>query len=1415
MAALSRRDIEMIFRAETDKATRPIAELGKAVKESRSQLESLIEAAKSGDASLDGLADATRDLKKAQDELGTARSLLTSLNTQVGALDKAEARLEAARAKYAALAEQMAATDKPTKRLQASFDAAARAVQGAESSFAKMQGQVGETRSQIEGIIGPVSNFQDAFREVAETSRDIGRGLAVAGKAADDFKAKMASAAEENRKLDADVAFEQQGRSAGLLQSQIDYLSQFENRVELLNQAKKEAAAQDVAFNNALSAREAEDGARRTRELERGIRDAFEEAKKAEQVTAFRKIAEDANASLADVSRFGVSADEGTESATRFADAIRAIIDPAGASRSTVTGLAESVENASKVLEGSGGTLQEYNQALNELSAVYAGLNRIAQQIDGYKAQEQAAAAASAEFDRLRGEAQTLADELATTDEPTAELAEDLRRAEAAAESAGKAMQRQNQRLKELSDRLKQAGVDTRNLAEAEEELEDIADEASNAQDDIEDEAGGGGLFGLSLNDANNLGYQLNDIFTQLASGQSIFTTLAQQGPQIWQIAPVRAYLLSLGPIVPALVAVAAAAGAAYLVLSRMSDQAEEMEQATVYMSLLGEQGSLTAEQMTKASLQMQDFGVEAADAREMLKSFNQDGLDPKYLESFIEIAKDAAEVTGGDFKDAFGLLQGAMAGSFAEVEKLNEAFPVLSEAEMVQIRAMYDSGKEAEAREFVYDRFYDKIGAASDNLNGPWSNAWVNFKNAISAGIDYIADLATPIISGLTNKLDELAVATNYALLRLQGYSSQEAGDAAVNNNGRVRANRPGGDPNSGRANATTAAGQEAIEDARRELKSRKDLTREERLRNAEIEARRNAPSNASDEERSTLAAIGRQKELNAIREEDRKKAETAERKAKAAADKAKREAEALANKIATAQEALQTALDAMGAKVAKTTRGTLEAQLKGAAVAIDKEYDKTYRKVAAFSDLTKGAGTIGGMSIAEYRATLDANKTILQNQAQLGVYEDNVNSTLQERRTILGDIEDRAARGQITSAQAIAEATEVTSNYQEVVVSLSTAAANFARSIGGASPSAELRAYIAKMEAIAARSSGDRQQDARKLAEGVIGKEEAKLNKILSERNSLVESYNTLAQIGIITEDEARRRSAAAYNASATAIAQQSDVMRAALDRALMDGQIDTTAYDALIAKLKVVDAQAQYLDPRFAQLKAGVDGIVSQNILTGLDRMAQAWGNVAAGTMSVSDALRETGLALVSFFADTVQMVAKLILQMLILDAIQKTTGIPVAALLGVQAPGAQGGGSGGGGFRLFGLKLFHGGTDSVGSYASGQQRTNRVSFNPAALSGLPRFHNGTAGVGLKPQEQLAVVERGEKIMTEEQQRREEAAGARAAGGSGGGFKQVLAFGDDQVAAAMAGNAGENVTLTHIRRNAPAIKQLLDGR
>jgi hypothetical protein len=1415
--ALSRRDIEMIFRADTDKATRPIGDLAKEVKNLRGVLEEQIKTAEKGDASLDSLAATTRDLKKAQEELGTARGMLTALNGQVAALDKAEAKLAEATSKYAELKAQVDGAEKPTKRLTNSFEAAGRAVAVSTEAVARINAEVTDTRARVEAAIGPVENFQQSFASIADTSKEIARGLAVAGEAAQEFQTKINAGKAESG------LFEQLAGRSKLLQEQIQYISQFEDRVERLRTAEAALASQEreeasVAMLNAVKRKAAvDDVLQGNAALEASFAALAADEQRTASVNAFRQIAANANAAAIDVTRFGASSDATATSAVRLADSIMAIVNPAASASNSIDGLEANITAAASVLEGTKKTAQIYNVAMNELAAANAAAVRQAGQIDGYRAQQAALDGSTGAFRAAQAEVVRLASELATTEAPTDEMAKALKRAEAALETAGSAMKSDEAKLNTLGAALKEAGHDTDNLALSDQRLTKATLESTKAQNEIANKVKGTtGALGLSLQSAQNLGYQVNDIVTQLSLGQGLFRTLASQGGQLVQDAGIRGLVVQYAKFLPIIGGVALALGALYTVMKRAASGAEELQNATGYLASLGEAGSLSADGIAKASIQMQDLGVKAEDARSVLHAFNEDGLDPQYLTAFIDAAHAASDVTGKDFKEAFGLLTEAMNGGWAEVQKLNEAFPVLSDAEQVQIKAMYDSGQESEARELVFARFYGKMDDAAASMRGPWKTALTGLDEAWHGFLDYLGK--TQFVTNMKGQLDELSNAAVYAaylLNRVRGLSEDDAGRAALGI--RKPGSTPKGDPAAAQNKENSAQGKIAVADAERELKAKKLLTKEERLRNAEIAAREKFGKNFTDKDRDDLAALARTKELNAINEEERKKAEAAGKKAASARKSAESAADALANKIASAEESLQSGLDGIDAKVAKTATGTLTQQLQGAADAVTKEYDKLLRKADDYSKLTNGKGTIGGKSIKDYKDTITADEQQLTTQAQLGVYEQNVNKLIESRKQLLADIEEQQNRGDITSAQALAKATEVTSRLNAQIASAAHDAADFATNISDAKPSAALQAFIDKMGT--AGNSADGVAALKSFGQKQLGEEESKLNTIIAERNSLIAANNELVKLGAMSQSDADKAAEAAYGTSKTKIDAQIAAMRELLNMlnevrgANGEPLISDEAYAAFQAKLQGVGVQTQYVNANVVQLRDGIQNILTQNAGAAIDRMAQAFGNFAAGTESAGSAAMDAVRALGDFVAQTLIMVGKLILQAFLVKAIESATGFPLTAMLNAAYGGNSGGGNAGatggsGGILGSIAKIFHSG-GTVGDSSSGV-RSRKIGVTPSMLSSIPRYHQGTAGAGLDSTEQLAVVQKGEKILTEEQQRQEAKRAVPATGGTG--LRQVLAFGDSEVAAAMQGPEGERVTVTHLRRNVPMLKQLL---
>lgn len=168
----------------------------------------------------------------------------------------------------------------------------------------------------------------------------------------------------------------------------------------------------------------------------------------------------------------------------------------------------------------------------------------------------------------------------------------------------------------------------------------------------------------------------------------------------------------------------------------------------------------------------------------------------------------------------------------------------------------------------------------------------------------------------------------------------------------------------------------------------------------------------------------------------------------------------------------------------------------------------------------------------------------------------------------------------------------------------------------------------------------------------------------------------------------------------------------------------------------------------------------------------------GDLATGAKNFKDA-----------FADMVRSfvagVAKMIAQELALRAIRA-------------AMGSWGGGGGAvGGVVKESIPI---GSLHTGGMAG--QSSRRIRVSPLLFGHAPRYHSGGIA-GLKPDEVPAILQTGERVLSRRQTAMYDA--TLAAGASAGRVTTpIVAIGDDAVANALAGAAGENVVVTHVRNN-----------
>lgn len=1367
MAALSKRDIEMIFRAETDAAQRPVKDLKNDVKQLRTTLEDLAKSSDKTDQSLHDLAKTTRDLEKAQQELSTARTLVTQLNSQEAALERVQAKADASVKKHRDLAAAMEGVEKPTKRQTQQLAAAERAMNANNAKLEQARKDYAEIKASIESIIGPVESASKAFRDIASAQRDVTQGLNNAKTAAGEFKKEIADAATAAERLKTTDAFKADATAAGLPTAQVEWLAQQANRIELLAQAKRELAAQDRTFREALEAQAARVGEENIRRLKEQFDAAAAAEQRLSQVNAFRALAADSIAATSAAERIATTTNAAASSAQRLALAISGILDPAGRAAQTITGIETAITAANDKLAGGRLSAAAWGELNNSLASVQANLVRIAADMDRFTAQEAKVNSGAAAFEAQRAKVEALRNAVITADTDVVKLTADLAREESTLRSLGGALDSETVKLKALADALKLAGVDTTRIPAEIQRITAAANAAAPSLDRVRQQlgggAGGGGFLGLRPHDLQNLSYQVNDVFTSLASGIPPLQVLAQQGGQILQLFP--GLIGQMASFLHIIVPVGAAVFVAASAFAEMRANIKMDREINGVIASLGELNGNTADGVRNTVKLLRDVGASLDDAKVAAENLVKRGLNPKALDDYAIASKNLADVQGIDLKTASDEVAKAFTYGAEQVLLLDDKYHFLTDTQRDNLRASKDTKDEYNEVNKAFTQLYNKMQDGANAMRGPFTDATNTLRGSWRGLLEAIGD--TGVLTDFNNLLNNTIVGFTYLInlgRRAAGifkdYKAQRSGNEFQNV---YEAFKSIGD-NYGKAGGFAGLEQQAQNDTFAQM----------RRARAALEREQSFTGDAGGGSR------GRQLREEKTDEANRKKAEQDRKKrAREAAAEAKRrqaEAEQLAKQYENEQDQLTAALSRFTVEALRGTQAPLEQQLQMAKQAVDEQFRSLEDRLQEFRTKFGADKPINGMTQSDYAASLNAQKQAITLAKQLGVYENNVNELMKSRTERLKQIKDDQQAGITTAQQALDKTVEVTSSMQPAIDGAIDAARAF---IAALTPSAETQALLDKLDRLKNQSGANGNQTiVRTQAISGVGQNEDKIDAVFERRAKLIAAANSLYEAGVynFTEKEAKIR--AAYEQ--TNVVAQEGIQAALAYLESQKGIIPAETWDEARAKLELYNAELEYTDQATLAVKDAATQAIAGGLTDMFDTLAQGIANVITGAGSLIDLFADLGRSVLNFAA----MFAKAIA-----DAIVQLAALRIAKSI-------MGG--------------FHGG-GVVGQVSGGQMKLSRDIGPSLNLSAVPRYHSGTEGAGLKSDEMLAVLRKGEKVQTEEQQKME-ANRLEAAKGGGKSLKQVLAFGDDQVAGAMAGPAGEDVVVTHIRKNAPMIKQLL---
>lgn len=455
---------------------------------------------------------------------------------------------------------------------------------------------------------------------------------------------------------------------------------------------------------------------------------------------------------------------------------------------------------------------------------------------------------------------------------------------------------------------------------------------------------------------------------------------------------------------------------------------------------------------------------------------------------------------------------------------------------------------------------------------------------------------------------------------------------------------------------------------------------------------------------------------------------------------------------------EALDNALNALDARVNRTDTQTLASQL--AAVDLEaKRIQKQIEEIRKFNPEAAGqAQTRFDALVAEQRAAVTKK------------FNDQIAA---DREALLKKVEAaEAAAGRKERVNLQARLDAIRKDYAQLYRQIEE---DRLKAQANNLPTGDLDALLGRtQDAEKARLAAEE----RKVNLEELQRRETQINDIVKAREQTLRTIEQVAQAGLITRQEADQQS---LNVLAQTQPKIVELAQAGRQFAIsMQGAIDPAALDEFIARLNLAEAGAAGLSQEFDRTGAIVRNGVGRGVEAVLNNTADSIQKVVEGTAKWGDVFQSIGQTILQTLAQILREIAVAILRQQILLAL-RAAGVPVPV------------------------------AHSGAVVGQGSNRTRNVS--PMLFAGAPRYHSGGI-VGLRPDEYPAILQKNEEVLSKSDPRNVLNGGLMGGNAQPKAQRFVLVDDRSRVAEAMAGSEGEEVTMVHLRKNIPTLRQLIRG-
>lgn len=244
------------------------------------------------------------------------------------------------------------------------------------------------------------------------------------------------------------------------------------------------------------------------------------------------------------------------------------------------------------------------------------------------------------------------------------------------------------------------------------------------------------------------LTYQTTDFFTQIASGQSPFIALIQQGGQLKdQMGGVgNAFKAIRSVLTPTVVGLGSLAAAFGIVGFAAYSGRREFEKLQDTITLTGNYAQVTTEKFYSLSTELggrthASIGM----TKDALNAVMASGkFTAQSISSVTQAVIQYAQISGVDAKTAADKLTQGLDGTASGAKSLNKEMNFLTVEQYKQIEALEQAGKKQEAAKVAADALNTQLAAQRRDL-GYLDKAWENVTNGLSKFWNLLKEIGKP----------------------------------------------------------------------------------------------------------------------------------------------------------------------------------------------------------------------------------------------------------------------------------------------------------------------------------------------------------------------------------------------------------------------------------------------------------------------------------------------------------------------------------------------------------------------------------------------------------------------------------------------------------------------------------------------